>query len=67
MFIYLLVVIYLFVLLTVYLLSVASLGVWYSPLPVPVYYFPVRLLSFTAIALSLSFILSHLSCGGRLV
>ena len=66
-FIYLLVVIYLPVLLTVYLLSIASLGVWYSPLPVPVYCFPIRLWSFAAIALSLSFVLSHLSRGGRLV
>ena len=50
-----------------HLLSVAFLGVWYSPLPVPVYCFPARLWSFAAIALSLSFVLSHLSCGGRLV
>ena len=60
LFIYLLVVIYLSVLRIVYLLSVASLGVWYSPLPVLIYCFPVRLWSFAAIALALSFVLSHL-------
>ena len=66
-FTYLLVVIYLSVLRTVYLLSVVSLGVWYSPLPILVYCFPIRLWSFVAIALTLSFVLSHLSHGGKLV
>ena len=66
-FIYLLVVIYLPVLLTVYLLSVASLGVWYNPLLVPVYYFPIRLWSFADIALALSFVLNHLSHDVKLV
>ena len=65
-FIYLIVVIYLPVLCTIYLLSIASLGVWYSSLPVTVC-FPVRLWSSTAFALALSFVLSHLSRDGRLV
>ena len=40
---------------------------WYSPLPILIYYFSIRLWSFTVIVLALNFILSHVSCGGRLV
>ena len=48
-------------------LCVAWTKVRANPLPVLVNYFPLRLWSFEAIALALSFVLSHLSYGGRLV